>query len=274
MLHNWILPFYSVEESGFQKIRIFCSMWNLPVNSVWIFVTVTKHKILNKVKEGPRRLWGRADRIWHFKTQILPVFSCKLSCLLCSVSQWHRVTSHTPHPVQFKEQRKTELLEYHLQREVNKFPEGLQISFFRQESLPHSPILYNRDNHTDQLCRALWELLVRELQNWWLLRGLTSPADILGHIFELSMEFLMSLCTESRNTLCTEKSTDNLKRNFERSKILKANKWECSEKQDSEPAVGKGWRGSGQPRCEAKLLVWLCPGKRWANISVHERNRK
>lgn len=81
-------------------------------------------------------------------------------------------------------------------------------------------------------------------------------------------------CTESRNTLCTEKSTNNLKRNFERSKILKANKWECSEKQDSEPTVGKGWSVSGQPRCEAKLLVWLCPGKRWANISVHERNRK
>lgn len=147
-------------------------MWNLPANSIWIFVTMAKHRILNKVKEDPRRLWRGRDRIWgwHFKTQILPLFSCKLACLQCSVSQWHQVTSHTPHSVPFKKQRETELLKYHLHMEVNKFPEGLQSWFFRQDSLPHSPNLSNRYNHIDQLCRALWELLVKKLQNWWLLR--------------------------------------------------------------------------------------------------------
>lgn len=70
-----------------------------------------------------------------------------------------------------------------------------------------------------------------------IIEGTHTPIHILGHISELSVEFLISLCTESRNTLCTEKSAANLKRNFERNKILKANKWECSEKQDSEPAV-------------------------------------
>lgn len=123
-------------------------------------------------------------------------------------------------------------------------------------------------------CESCWWKNYK-IDNYWEQRTCT-PTDILGHILELSMEFLISLCTKSRNALCIEKSTDNLKRNFERGKILKANKWECSKKQDSEPAVGKGWCGSGQPRL---VTVWgkavgLCPGKCWANDSVHKRNRK
>lgn len=95
--------------------------------------------------------------------------------------------------------------------------------------------------------------------------------DFLGHIFELWEEFIISLCT-----LCIEKSADNLERNFERGKILKANKQECSKKQDSEPAVGKGCCASGQPRlvtvwgkAVGLTLSWKC----WANNIVHERNR-
>lgn len=89
-LHNWIITSCSIEEPGFQKLRIFCSTWNSPANSIWIYITVSKHRILNKIKEGPRKLWGRANRTqgWHLKIQILPVFSCKLAYLQCSGSHF------------------------------------------------------------------------------------------------------------------------------------------------------------------------------------------
>jgi len=48
-----------------------------------------------------------------------------------------------------------------LQWEVNKSLEGLQVWFSRQDALTRFSILYNRDNHTDRLCRALWDLLVK-----------------------------------------------------------------------------------------------------------------
>lgn len=130
---------------------------------------------------------------------------------------------------------------------------------FPDRTLPDFPILYSRDNHTDQLCRALWGLLVTWLQNGWLFLSLW-PGDshsyrVLGlHLWAVSGN-PHSFRVLVVGTLCSDNQLITFQTFFEKKQNIKI-KWECSKEAEFRPCCGERLRGSGQP--------WLMPSCCWS----------